>query len=200
MTVPSSVLVDCPVCGEETLHEVLSGRLEGKDQAVMESTVRCRKCGQVHHVVIRCERPIEIPVVISWLQKSVRSTVSLGPEEIVTVGDEMMCGETPMMITSIESKGSRPKRAKAKDVSTIWGKKYDKVRVPFSIGHHGRSHSEHVMAVPDEEFIIGDMLKIGKHEVVIHAIKLEDKVLRDGGASARDIVRVYATVVRKKAY
>ena len=200
MTVPSSVLVDCPVCGEETLHEVLSGRLEGKDQAVMDSTVKCRRCGQVHHVVIRCEKPVEIPVIISWLEKSTRSSVSLGPDEIVSVGDEIMCGENPIMITAVESKGARPQRARAKDISTIWGKKFDKIRVPFSIGHHGRSYSEHVMAVPDEEFIIGDILTVGKREVVIHAIKVQERTLRTGGAPARDIVRVYATVVRKTSY
>lgn len=200
MEVPTSVMAECPVCKSESLHEVLSGKIEGRALAVMDSTVRCRECGHVHHVVIRVEKPVDVPVIISWIGDSVRTRISLGPDEVISVDEEIMCGEKPVLVTSIESKGARVKRAKAKDIQTIWAKKFDKVRVPFSIGHMGRSYSDHVLAVPDEEFCVGDILKVGKAEVAIHTIKLKDKVLRDGGAEARDIVRIYATIVKKKTY
>jgi len=197
MALPSSVMVECPICKQESLHEVLSGKVGGKAQTVFETTVRCRQCGHVHHAVLMVQKPVEIPVVVSWLGESARSTVSLGPDEVLSVEDEVMCGEEPVLITSIESNGARVKRARVRDIQTVWGKKFDKVRVPFSVNHHGKSFSEHVLAVPDEEFFIGDMLKVGKHEVVIHSIKIEDKSLRIGGACARDIVRVYANIVRR---
>lgn len=197
MALPSSISAECPICKAESLHEVLSGKVGGKVQTVFETTVRCRQCGHVHHAVLTVERPVEIPVVVSWLRQSVRTVMALGPDEVLSVGDEIMCGEDPVLVTSIESRGARAKRARAKDIQTVWGKKFDKVRVPFSINHHGRSFSEHVMAVPDEEFFIGDMLKVGKHEVVIHSIKVEDRSLKTGGACAREIVRVYANIVRR---
>jgi len=167
---------------------------------VLESTVRCRECGQVHHVVMKVEKPIELSVIVSWLDRSTRSKISLGPDEVLSLDDEIMCGDEPVLITSIESKGARVRRAKARDIETIWGKRFDKVRVPFSISHLGKSFSEHVMAVPDEEFYIGDILKVANHDVVIHAIKTREKSLRTGGAAARDIVRVYANIVRKTSY
>jgi uncharacterized Zn finger protein len=105
-----------------------------------------------------------------------------------------------VLITSIESKGARVKRAKARDIGTIWGKRFDKVRVPFSVSHLGKSYSDHLLAVPDEEFYIGDIMKVGKHDVVIHSIKTKDKSLHTGGAAAREIVRVYANIVRKTSY
>lgn len=197
MALPSSVSVECPVCKQESLHEVLSGKMGGKVQTVFETTVKCKQCGHVHHAVLTVQKPVEIPVIVSWLRESIRSTIALGPDEVLSLEDEVMCGEDPVLITSIESKGARVKRAKAGDIQTVWAKKFDKVRVPFSINHHGKSFSEHVLAVPDEEFFIGDMLTVGKHEVVIHSIKIEDKSLRDGGARARDIVRVYANIVRR---
>ncbi|OGS42221.1 MAG: hypothetical protein A3K67_02470 [Euryarchaeota archaeon RBG_16_62_10] len=200
MTLPSSVMVECPTCREETLHEVLSGRMGGKAQAVMDSTVRCRQCGQVHHVVLKCEKPVAVPVIISWMDKSSRTSVSLGADEVVSVDDEIMCGEEPVLVTSIESKGARVKRSKARDIVTIWGKKFDKVRVPFSVSHLGKSFSDHVFAVPDEEFYIGDMLKIRKHDVVIHSIRVKERSIRTGGAAAKEIVRVYASIVRKTSY
>ncbi len=197
MSVPSSVMVECPVCKAETLHEVLSGKMSGKAQAVMESTVKCKDCAHVHHIVIKIEKPVEVPVVISWLDKSIRSKIVLGPDEALTVDDEIMCGEEPVMVTSIESKGGRRRRAKARDIDTIWAKKWSKVRVPFSVSHQGKSFSEHVLAVPDEEFYVGDIVTVGNHEVVIHTIKTEGRVMRTGGTTAKEIVRVYANIVRK---
>lgn len=198
MAVPASIMAECPVCQCETLHEVLSGKVGGgKVETVLESTVRCKECNQVHKVTLKAEKPIDVPVVISWLDKSKRSCVCLGPDEALAVGDEIMCAEEPVIVTSIESKGARVKRAKARAIETVWAKRFDKVRVPFSVNHQGRSYSEHLLAVPDEEFFVGDILKVGKHEVVIHAIKIADKSLRTGGARARDIVRVYSNIVRK---
>jgi uncharacterized Zn finger protein len=197
MTIPSSVMVECPVCRIETLHEVLHGKLGGKAQAVFESTVRCKECGQVHPIVLKVEKPIEVPIVVSWLKESKKSSIVVGPEDALSVEDEIMCGDEPVQITSIESHGARVRRAKARNIQTVWARRFDKIRVPFSISQRARSISDHVLAVPDEEFFVGDVLKVGKHEVVIHSIKIEDKSLRTGGARARDIVRVYATVVRR---
>jgi len=198
MTVPSSIMVECPVCQCETLHEVLSGKVGGgKEETVLESTVKCKECHQVHKVTLKVEKPIDVPVVISWLDKSKKSCVCLGRDEALEVGDEIMCSEEPVLITSIESKGARVKRAKARDIVTVWAKRFDKVRVPFSVNHQGKSYSEHLLAVPDEEFYVGDIMKVGKHEVVIHSIKIAERSLRAGGARARDIVRVYANIVRK---
>ena len=200
MTLPTSVLVECPICREETLHEVLSGKIGGKAQTVLESTVKCRQCGQIHHVVMKVEKPIAVPVIISWLDKSTKTSITVGPDEVLSVDDEIMCGDEPVLITSIESKGARVKRARASEVVTVWGKKFDKVRVPFSVSHLGKSFSEHILAVPDEEFYIGDIMHVGRHDVVIHSIKTKDQSLHTGGAIAREIVRVYANIVRKTSY
>lgn len=197
MTVPVTILVECPACKSETLHEVLSGRMGGKSVAVLDSTVRCRECGQVHHATLKTARPVEVPVVISWLEKSSRGKVALGPDEVLSVGDEVMVGDVPTLVTSIESKGARVKSSKASAIGTIWAKRFDKVRVPFSVNNHGRTFADHVMAVPDEEFFIGDMIELDKKPVVIHSIRLEERTIRRGSALARDIVRVYGSVVRK---
>jgi uncharacterized Zn finger protein len=200
MTVPTSLMVECPMCRSETLHEVLSGKMSGRSKATMDATVRCRACEHVHHIVIKIEKPLEVPVIISWLDKSIRTKIVLGPDEVLTVDDELMCGENPVKITSIESKGSRPRRAKVREVDTIWAKKFSKVRVPFSVSHAGRSYSDHVVAVPDEEFYVGDIITVGKNDVVIHTIKTKGRVLRTGGTEAKDIVRVYGSIVRKSSY
>ncbi|MEW5748013.1 MAG: HVO_0476 family zinc finger protein [Candidatus Thermoplasmatota archaeon] len=197
MTVPASVLVECPQCKAETLHEVLSGRMGGRSVSVLESTVKCRDCGHVHHVTVKASKPVEVPVVISWLKESSRGKLVLGPDEVLSVGDEVMCGELPTMVTSIESKGARKRSAKASDIDTVWAKRFDKLKILFSVNAHGRTFSDFVMAVPDEEFCIGDIMEFNKRPVVIHSIRIQERTIRKGSALARDIVRVYGAVVRR---
>ena len=201
MTTPTSVIVECPICEEETLHQVLSGKVSGRNAKVLDSTVKCRSCGQVHHVVLKTEKPVSVPVVVSWLRESTRSSVTLGPDEVLSVDDEMMCGDLPVLVTSIESKaGARVEHCRAREMSTVWAKRFDKVKIPFSINHHGRTYPEHLVVSPDEEFFIGDMMRVGKKDVVIHTIKTEAKTVRRGTVVAKDVVRVYANIVRKTSY
>lgn len=198
MTTPTSVIVECPACKDETLHQILSGKISGRNAKVLDSTVKCRSCGQVHHVVLKSEKPVSLPVIVSWLKESKRSSITLGPDEVLSVDDEMMCGDLPVLVTSIESKaGARVSVCKAKEITTIWAKRFDKVKIPFSINHHGRTYPEQMIASPDEEFFIGDMMRVGKRDVVIHAIKTEARTVKRGTVAARDIVRVYANIVRK---
>ena len=152
-------------------------------------------------MVLKSGKPVLVPVVVSWQRESRRSSVALGPDEVLSVGDEMMCGDLPVLVTSIESKaGARVDACKAEEISTIWAKRFDKVKVPFSINHHGRTYPEHLVVSPDEEFFIGDMIRVGKRDVVIHTIKTEAKTVRRGVVTARSVVRVYANIVRKTSY
>jgi uncharacterized Zn finger protein len=200
MTTPTSIMVECPTCREATLHEVLAGRVTGRNAQVLDSTVKCRTCGHVHHTVMKGEKPVSIPVVISWLNESTRTSIALGPDEVLSLGDEVMCGELPVLVTSIESKGARVELCEARDVDTIWGKRFDKVKVPFSVNHRGKTYSEHLIVSPDDEFFVGDLILVGKRDVVIHTIKTESRTMRKGSAMARDIVRIYANIVRKTSY
>ena len=201
MTAPSSVIAECPVCRSETLHQVLSGKVSGRDAKVLDSTVRCRSCGQVHHVVLKSEKPLTLPVIVSWLRESKQSSITLGPDEVLSVDDEIMCGELPVLVKSIESKaGARVSVCKARDVSTIWAKRFDKVKIPFSVNHHGRTYPEQMIVSPDEEFSIGDMISVGKRDVVIHSIRTEAKTIRTGSVAAKDVVRIYANIVRRTSY
>ncbi|MDH3364663.1 MAG: HVO_0476 family zinc finger protein [Thermoplasmata archaeon] len=201
MTTPTSIIVECPICKDETLHQVLSGKLAGKNANVLDSTVKCRSCGRVHHVVLKGEKPISVPVVVSWLKESKRESIILGPDEVLSVNDEVMCADLPVLVTSIESKaGARADVCKVRDISTIWAKRFDKVKILFSINHHGKTYPEQMIVSPDEEFFVGDMLRVGNRDVVIHAIKIQGKSVRKGGAAARDVVRIYANIVRKTTY
>ena len=91
MDPPSNIGTECPECEEETIHQVLKGTLgKGKGSSlVLDATVKCSQCGRVHHVLIRRDRPIEIPVILSDGKTSERSQIEIPKDLVLAVKDEI---------------------------------------------------------------------------------------------------------------
>jgi len=195
--VPYSLYIDCPECGEETLHKVLKGKVFTSGAEVrVDATVKCSGCGHVHGASVRESKPIDVPIVVSWLGKSERTKLQLDPGSPVTVGD-IIQQEFPLLVTAIETKLRRVESAKPSEVVTLWAKRYDKVRVPFSISSGRHVRSVHIEAVPEEEFCCGDVMEFDRGSAVITAIKTKTKNLDRGCAEAGDIVRAYCKPIRQ---
>ena len=88
---------------------------------------------------------------------------------------------------------------RTKEIATICSKRQDpsgKIRVRISVHKGPNTLSHEVVALPDEEFFIGDVLRIGKDNVAIYKIKTHTKVVKYDSALAGDIVRIYGRVIR----
>ena len=70
MQLPSTFNLECPSCGKTTLHDIKKGKLSTKGKITYDSIVQCTECEHVHHVVITEDKNIEIPVILSTLDKS----------------------------------------------------------------------------------------------------------------------------------
>src|SRR2546428_5923798 len=81
---PSALVLKCEACGAEAPRRVLRSKIGGKDEIVFEGTVKCPNCGRVSTVVTREPKPIEIPLIVSWLDKSERTSLEFSPEENVS--------------------------------------------------------------------------------------------------------------------
>ncbi|MFP4545304.1 MAG: HVO_0476 family zinc finger protein [Methanomassiliicoccales archaeon] len=195
MTVPNALYVECPSCGERTLHEVLKGRL-GRKQTTMEATVQCQECGHTHSTVLREEPPKQVPVVISDQGRSRKTQVEMEPEEVLAVDDELFVGDEHVMVTSIESGDGRVEEAPVEEIDTLWTKRYDRIKVKVSVNKGHKTVPSEVSAMPDEEFFVGDILSLGKEQAVIHQLKTRRGKVREGSARARNIVRIYAKAMR----
>jgi uncharacterized Zn finger protein len=188
MTVPNALHNNCQNCGERTIHEVLKGRLS-KDQDVMEATLRCNVCGTVSTVVVREPKPVIVPTIFSDMGQSRKEQIELSEEEEVHMEDEMF-------VTGIEVKGRRVMAATADEIDTLWVKRFDKVRVKVAINKVHKTLSVDMDALPDEEFIIGDLMQVGREQVVIHYIMTKEGMAKRGSVPAREIVRIYTKAVR----
>jgi uncharacterized Zn finger protein len=194
-SVPNALHLECPDCGDRTVHEVLRGRM-GKDQDVIDATVRCQECGKISSVVVREPKGVKVAVIVSDLGESRREELELDEEEMVSVEDEMFVGDLPVIVSSIEVGGRRVKRALPGEITTLWVKRFDKVRVKIAINKVQRTNSVDMDFLPDEEFIVGDMMTVGREEVVITSIKTKDGMARRGAVPAREIVRIFTKAAR----
>jgi len=198
MAAPSALVLRCESCGTEAPHRILRGKIGGKDEIVFEGTVKCSTCGRVSTVVTREPKPIQVPLVVSWLEKSERTFLEFSPEEQVAVGQELDLGDSRIVVTAIESAGRRLPGAKAKDVTTLWAKRIDQVRVKFSVNKGNRTVPHEVLAAPDEEFEVGEIVDLGRDRAVVHHIRTTHRTLREGRIRADEIVRMYGRVVRER--
>lgn len=197
MAAPSALVLHCDTCGDVP-HRVLRGKVSGRDELIFEGVVKCSKCGQVRSILTREPRPIQVPVIVSFLETSERTALEFAPNEEIEVGQELELGDTRLQITAIEVGDRRLEGALAKEVSTLWAKRKDQVRVKFSVNKGNRTVPHDVVAAPDEEFEIGDIIDLGKDRAVVHHIRTQQRTIREGRVRADEIVRMYGRVVRER--
>lgn len=192
MTAPGSIYVECPVCEKESLHRVIKGKVSEKGGVIsFEGVVKCSECGNVHNAFIKEEKKMKIRAVLSDGERSSKTFVEAYPDSNIFLYDEFIIDGLPAIVRGIEIEGKRVEMAPARDIKTLWFQRYDRVKVKFSINKKDATVSKSITVSPDEYFYIGDSLKIGHYDVVIHRIKTEWGIVRKGGVRARDIVRVY---------
>lgn len=191
------MILECPNCGDKP-HRVVKGRISDKKDIVFDGLVRCTGCGELRRETIRESKPLSIPIVVSSGESSERRTIELNPKLAVSVGDRFRFEGRQIVITGIEAEGRRPDQTVAAEVDTLWAKRMDKVTVKFSISRGDRTISREIEASPDEEFFTGDLVEFGRVKAVIHRIKTTGGLVRDGSARAEEIVRIYATPVKRR--
>lgn len=180
----------CPSCGEanvEILHEA-SPEAERTD-----ATLRCESCEHVFKDVLEKEpSEAEVDVVISEGAESRTTRLTVPADERVRVDDELHGEGQRLLVTAVEREdGQRVSSAEPKDLGTVWCKVFDRVTVPVAVNQGRKTWSDEVEAHPEEDFFVGDELRLKGVDVEIHSIKTETGILHDGEAMARDIVRLY---------
>jgi uncharacterized Zn finger protein len=196
MKPPRELVIECPVCGDETEHEILGGRVAGRKRLVLRSAVRCLTCGHIHQIEISEEKLIDVPIIISWMGRSQQCSIGLRPSDVISVDDEFYIDDRRVLVTAIEKGQMRVRSAKASEITSIWAKRFDKVWVKISLDSHGKVYSKKILAIPEEEFEVGELFEVEGHEAAVTAIKIEGKTLKKGSAMAKEIIRLYARGIR----
>lgn len=194
--VPETLYYDCPDCDDETIHDVLKGRM-GK--ASLECTLKCTECGRTFATTIPLPKIIKMQVVISDGPVSERTVTEIEEDDIIAVEDEFFLEDgRRLRVCSIELPGDkRVKKSKASKVKMLWCQQFDNLTIKVTINNDRVSYSRRIPALPDDEFVIGNRLELEDMDCFIHAIKTREKLIQHGQAEARDIIRIYGKYGQK---
>ena len=194
--VPETLYYDCPDCDDETIHDVLKGRM-GK--ASLECTLKCTECGRTFATTIPLPKIIKMQVVISDGPVSERTVTEIEEDDIIAVEDEFSLEDgRRLRVCSIELPGDkRVKKSKASKVKMLWCQQFDNLTIKVTINNDRVSYSRRIPALPDDEFVIGNRLELEDMDCFIHAIKTREKLIQHGQAEARDIIRIYGKYGQK---
>ncbi|HVP25261.1 MAG TPA: HVO_0476 family zinc finger protein [Methanomicrobiales archaeon] len=185
-----AIILTCPSCGEKCDHDLVGDN--------RNPVVRCSLCGHTHRQVLPKDEEIPVRAIVSCEGESRVGSVSLEPGETVAIGDSLAAERgdavSGVQVTSIEARGKRVKRAKARDVSTLWTRAIDQVVVRASVHKGWVTRPVSVACDGEEEFAVGESWTFGPLPFRITHMKLRDgKVLRKEGqkAPARAVKRIY---------
>jgi uncharacterized Zn finger protein len=179
----------CPECESDNIKVI---KERGR-----ELTLKCRDCGYVWQVTLG--KTVKIPIIVSKHERSFKQEAELPIDEEIAVGDIVELENDEVKITSIELEGNRRvRKAKIGEVKTLWG---ESLSYPKIIGvsiylKGGITQSFKVQVNRDEEFMIGDIYKVGDFVFKLEKIKTENKMLKHGKATAEKIVRLMGRPTR----
>ena len=195
---PDTIFYECPVCDDETEHQILKGRM-GK--ATIEGTFKCNGCGRVTSETIKIPELLEVPVVFSDGDVSEVTKTTIESNDVIAIEDEFFLDDgRRVCITHIDVKeGATKKKVLATNVKKLWVKQFDILSIKVSVNDDRKTYSLRVEAEPDDEFVVGTQLEFEDFDCLIHAIKTKHSLVKRGAAEARDITRVYGKI-RKKRY
>ncbi len=195
---PDTIFYECPVCDDETEHQILKGRM-GK--ATIEGTFKCNGCGRVTSETIKIPELLEVPVVFSDGDVSEVTKTTIESNDVIAIEDEFFLDDgRRVCVTHIDVKeGATKKKVLATNVKKLWVKQFDILSIKVSVNDDRKTYSLRVEAEPDDEFVVGTQLEFEDFDCLIHAIKTKHSLVKRGAAEARDITRVYGKI-RKKRY
>ena len=195
---PDCLYIKCPDCEDLTEHEILKGRI-GKDNVT--GTFRCAECGRVFSDTVRIPEILKIKVLFSDGSETATTETELEANEILRIDDEFYLEDgRRVCISQIESiDGKSGKRFQADKIKALWVKQYDILNIKVSVNDEQKTYSVRTTAEPDDEFNIGMMISFDNFDCLVHAIKTKEKLIKNGSAEAREIVRIYGKM-RKKRY
>lgn len=187
----------CPVCGSQE-HQIL----KSKGKLTQELLLKCEECGTVFRETKEAPRPLEIRIIISKFEESLKKWATFYPDEILRVDDVLEVGDERVRVTSLENKRSaRVMESIVEDLITIWAASVDiPARVGVSVDLHGRVLSRKVEVDRDFTFTVGDVVKIGRTIFRIKTIKTLERRMRRGFAYADVTKRVYGIPVSERRY
>jgi uncharacterized Zn finger protein len=185
----------CPDCGETTDHTVLRA-------AAANWTIRCERCKKVRTLPAPPSPRMHIlPVILSEGSTSRTSQVAAELEGSVAIDDEFDLEGRRIRVTAVETvEGTRPKKAKTRDIRTVYAVLFDTVNLHYTVNQGEITRSFQESVIPEEEIHVGTVREVQGVRLAIKTLKSDqNRTLHRGFLYARNVSRVFADIAGAKA-
>jgi len=184
------ILLDCPVCGEETDFEIL--------KEPPEAVVKCTVCGHVMRVTLKEPRVLTVKAVVSYGNDSHTGTIDLIEGDTITVGDYLVAevGEDSFSveITSIEENNARRQKLPAEKIEVLWARLVDQVIIRASLNKGAITIPLYENVEGNKVYTVDHITSVGGRQFRVTRIKLRKGNIitrKDKTAEAHEIKRIY---------
>lgn len=185
-----TILLECPVCGDETDFEIV------KDPP--EAVVKCTVCGHVMRVTLKEPRVLTVKAVVSYGNDSHTGSIDLLEGDIISVGDYLVAevGEESFSveITSIEENNARRQKLPVEKVEVLWARLVDQVIIAASLNKGAVTIPLYENVPGNTIYTVDHITTIGGRQFRVTRIKLrKGNVItrKDKTAEAHEIRRIY---------
>ena len=184
------IILDCPVCGEETDFEILKNP--------PEAVVQCVECGHTMRITLKEPKTCMVKAIISHGSESIPAKIELIEGEMIRVGDFLVAeaGEETynVEVLSIEENNARREKMPAEKINTLWTRLVDLVIISASVNKGARTVPLYEQVDGETEYMVDTITTIAGKQFRIVRIKLRkgNMLMRKGKtAKAYEIKRIY---------
>ncbi len=184
------ILLDCPVCLEETDFEIL--------KEPPEAVVKCTVCGHVMRVTLKEPKVLTVKAVISYGNNSHTGSIELLEGDTISVGDYMVTevgdDSFSVEVTSIEENNTRRQKLPAEKIEVLWTRLVDQVIIRASLNKGAVTIPLYENVDGNKQYTIDHITSVGGKQFRVTRIKLrKGNVItrKDKSAEAHEIKRIY---------
>ena len=193
------IWIFCEMCEEECPHKVLKSRTSSKKGFSFQGVVTCSECNTTRPTEIKEDLPLELRLRISNEDKTENGIIHVDRGIVISVGETRPHPDGLILITGLELDGKRPPSAYSQDNPIVWAKRATHARVRFAIHDGEATLSLKKEFDAQEEFRVGNTVRLDGKMTRIKAINLHGGKLSKT-AYALEISRITCFYLPEKKF
>ena len=148
---------ECPSCGTEEVHEILSEKEVGGGA---DYRVRCETCSHVHLIQVRPPKAVIVQFTLSDGAHSISEEIEVDEDEIIHVGDVFDHAHRLWRVQTLHLKQEQDVRyADPSSIVSAWAVRCDLVRIKVTMTRGEESTSSIIESDPETVFSCGTIIE-----------------------------------------
>ena len=180
---------ECPACGSEEVHEILSEKEVGGGA---DYRVRCETCSHVHLIQVRPPKAVAVQFTLSDGAHSISEEIEVDEDEVIHVDDVFNHEQRLWRVQTIHLKQEQSVRsADPRSIVSAWAVRCDLVRIKVTMTRGEDSKSSIIESEPEVVFSCGTIIEHEGNKWRIRAIHTGQGRTLTGRREAAEIRRLF---------